>query len=148
MKVRKTFAGGVILVLAGVALLAGCVSTPDRRISRSPALFESFPPEVQERVRAGEVEIGFTPEMVALALGEPDRRLTRRTAEEDRVIWIYQGRSFSAAPGRFYDAYDMGPYYGGMEPVIYADRRSDVRYTRARLEFVDGRLVSIQETER
>jgi hypothetical protein len=131
-------------VLVAAIMLAGCASTPERRIARNPDLFASFPTDVQERVRAGQVELGFSPEMVSLALGRPDSRVTQRSERGEKVIWYYEGRYLTTDTVRVHD-------YGRFsvrDPVIYVDRTREHRYTRARLEFVDGRLTTIQQVER
>ena len=71
-----------------VALLSAC-STPQSRIDSNRAVFDKFPAEVQEKIRAGRVDIGFTPEMVRLALGEPARQLTSKTEAGVAEVWIY-----------------------------------------------------------
>ena len=71
-----------------VALLSAC-SSPDSRIDSNRAVFDKFPAEVQAKIRAGKVDIGFTPEMVKLALGEPSRQLTRKTDAGEAIIWMY-----------------------------------------------------------
>ena len=61
-------------VLAGAALwlAAGCTTT-ESRIHDNQAAFDAWPADVREIVRAGHVGLGFTPEMVQVALGEADR---------------------------------------------------------------------------
>jgi hypothetical protein len=71
-----------------VALLSAC-STPQSRIEADRSAFDQFPAEVREKIRAGRVELGFTPEMVRLALGEPARQAIRKTVTGDLEIWIY-----------------------------------------------------------
>ncbi len=83
---------------AGVAfLLAGCVSTPERRIERNPALFASFPPEAQARVRKGEVAVGFTKDMVRLAIGEPRHVHARTTQAGESEVWTYTGIGYTTS---------------------------------------------------
>lgn len=72
-------------------LLAAC-STVDSRIAKSRAAYESWPIEVREKVAAGEVDLGFTQEQVAVALGEPDRVFTRATADGTSEVWSYRDR--------------------------------------------------------
>jgi hypothetical protein len=80
------FTGLVLLVL----LLSACAtSSPDQRIARDSELFESFPAEAQESIRAGKVEVGFTEEMVRMAMGKPERILNRTTEEAAERIFIY-----------------------------------------------------------
>ena len=76
------------LALLSLALLAAC-STPDSRIAGDRAAFDQLPAEVQQKIRAGQVDVGFTPEMVRLALGEPDRKFTRKTGAGDLEVWGY-----------------------------------------------------------
>lgn len=75
----------VALVLIGAA---GC-STPASRISRNETAFSQWPPAVQEKVRAGKIEVGFTQEQTRVALGEPVRVFTRTTAEGSTEVWAY-----------------------------------------------------------
>lgn len=71
------------------ALVAGC-STVDSRIAKNRAEFSSWPPAVQDKVVAGKIDLGFTPEQVLMALGEPDRRFTRTTADGTTAVWSYR----------------------------------------------------------
>jgi hypothetical protein len=76
------------VTLLAVLLLAAC-STPASRIEGHRAAFDRYPPAVQEKIRAGRIDLGFTPEMVTLALGEPLRKLTRSTPEGEAEVWVY-----------------------------------------------------------
>lgn len=132
----------VVLLVVG---LAGCATTPEKRIQQNPEAFEALPPDVQENVREGRVEIGYTPETVFLALGAPDRKTTRRTEDGEREIWIYQGRFLTTETVRVHDQFGR---FRPVRPAIYLDRTVEHVYTRARLEFVGGELVSVEQTER
>lgn len=72
-------------------LVAGC-STVDSRIAQNRAAFNTWPPAVQDKVVVGQVDIGFTPEQVAVALGQPDRVFTRTTADGTSQVWSYRDR--------------------------------------------------------
>lgn len=76
------------LCLAG---LAGCASTPESRIAANQAYFDGLPVAAQARIRGGQIETGFTPGMVQLALGEPSRRMVRHEAgaAEPTEVWLY-----------------------------------------------------------
>lgn len=80
--------------------LAGC-SSPDSRVRSHQAEFASWPPDVQQKVKAGQVDVGFTPEMVRVAFGEPDRTYTRTTANGTSEVWSYDdhGPKFSIGLG-------------------------------------------------
>lgn len=146
--VKKRMSRGVALLMGAFVmalLVGGCAHTPEKRIRENAEVFETFPPDVQEAVRAGQVEIGYTLEMVFLALGAPDRKVNRRTANEAREIWFYQGRFLSTDTIRVHDQFGQ---FRPVRPVLYLDRTTEHTYTRARLEFVEGKLVSIEQTER
>ena len=77
-----------------VAMGAGC-STPDSRIQKNLDVFNTFPPEVQVMVRAGKVEIGFSADMVRIALGEPHRVYRRKVEKGETEVWSYIDTQFS-----------------------------------------------------
>jgi len=79
----------VILALVAAAALAGCAS-PATRIKANQQLFASIAPASQELIKQGQIALGFTPDMVMLALGRPDV-ITRRTdASGTSEIWRWQ----------------------------------------------------------
>ena len=75
-----TLARSACLALPFLLLLAGC-ATPARRIEQNRELFDSLPVAAQARIRGGQIDLGFTPDMVRIALGEPHRQTLRRSAE-------------------------------------------------------------------
>jgi hypothetical protein len=77
--------------LLGGLLAVGC-SSVDSRIARHRDAFSTWPPEVQEKVAAGQVGLGFTPDQVRVALGEPDRVFTRTNADGTAEVWSYRER--------------------------------------------------------
>jgi len=77
-----------LLVLIAAALLAAC-ATPDSRIADNRSAFSQYPAEIQAKIKAGQVDVGFTPEMVLMALGEPTRKFTRKTEKGDTEVWGY-----------------------------------------------------------
>ena len=76
------------LALPALLLLAGCAS-PARRIQQNQELFDSFPVASQARIRGGQIDLGFSPDMVRIALGEPQRKLLRRAPDGDAECWLY-----------------------------------------------------------
>jgi hypothetical protein len=74
----------VVLALA----LAGC-STPSSRIADHRDAFNQMSPEAQRLIAAGRIDIGFSPEMVTLALGEPAHRFIRKSTTGDTEVWVY-----------------------------------------------------------
>ena len=78
----------LILFLAAALGLAGC-STVDKRIEEKSAAFAAYPAEIQENLRKGIVEIGYTPDQVYIALGKADDKRERVTARGRELTWIY-----------------------------------------------------------
>ncbi|MDB6169093.1 MAG: hypothetical protein JWM88_1957 [Verrucomicrobia bacterium] len=85
----------------GLLLLAAACSSPDSRIGGNHALFDSWSPAVQEKIRAGRIDVGFTSDMVRVALGDADRKATRTTARGTEEVWVYfdHGPKFSIGVG-------------------------------------------------
>ena len=61
----------VTAFLLPVLLLAGCASAQASRIREKPTVFQSLTPRQQKQIKAGHVRVGFTTDMVYLALGKP-----------------------------------------------------------------------------
>ncbi len=133
------------LGLAAVALLAACSSTPDARIAKRQSAFNQYPSAVQKKIHAGEVDIGFTPEMVVLALGEPARQFTHQSTTGTAEIWIYHDNgprfSIGIGVGSFgrHSATSVGvsTSTGGYDPE-----------EKMRVEFRDGRVTAIEYVKR
>ena len=77
------------LVFAGLILLAGC-ATPDSRIADNRSVFDKLSTEIQQKIRTGQVDVGFTPEMVVMSLGAPASKFTRKTEQGDTEVWSYR----------------------------------------------------------
>ena len=133
------------IVAFGVAALAalglaGC-STVDSRINASQEIFDGYPPTVQEKIRAGEIAVGFTPEMVEMAWGEPYRK--DQVTGEDFVaeVWTWSRNVPGVGIGM-----GSGGYYGGNVGigtgvmVGEASRRED----RSQVEFRNGKVVTFR----
>lgn len=84
----KTLPWWLLLLAVFAGLLGGC-STPAYRIRENPESFAKLAPADQQLIREGKVAVGFTPEMVKLALGNPDRTFTRTDASGTSELWSY-----------------------------------------------------------
>lgn len=129
-------------ILAALALalaFAGC-STPDSRIEKNSAAFAGYPPAVQAKIRAGEIDVGFTSEMVQLALGKPDRVLRRQSAAGESEVWIYADKSptFSFGVG-----IGGGGHHSGGGVGVGASTEGD-RDDRLRVVFDAGKVTAIE----
>jgi hypothetical protein len=87
MKTKALWMAGL-----GAALLAAGCSTVDSRIAKNRDAFASWPAAVQSTVIQGKIDVGFTPDQVRVALGDPDRVFTRTTADGTSEIWGYRDR--------------------------------------------------------
>jgi hypothetical protein len=137
--------------LATLAILAGC-ATPGTRIKKNPTVFASLTPAEQELVRQGRVAIGFTPPMVRIALGSPDRVTQRIDKNGTSEIWHYRSLDDCYFYGGFGGPWGPGPYWRGGwgrgywgtywggyygTPAVYRD------YIRA--VFTNGHLTLIEQ---
>ena len=135
------FAGSLALLLAGCA-------TPEKRIQQNQEVFDTFPVAAQARIRGGQIDLGFTPDMVRIALGEPQRKVLRRAADGEVEIWIYLDTS------RRYDRQRVdidglsisGP--GGLRSVngsAWINVEQSREFVRTRVEFRNGAVTAIEE---
>jgi len=68
---KPTHPSLLLSALLAIVLLSGCETTGgvSSRIQEKSAAFAALTPEQQKLVRSGEIEIGFTSDMVYMALG-------------------------------------------------------------------------------
>jgi hypothetical protein len=131
----------VTLVAAALAFAAGCASTPASRIEKQKAAFDSWPADVQQKVSAGQVAVGFTPEMVRVALGEPDRVSTRTTEKGQGEVWSYTDRRPRLSFGLGVGTARGGSAYGGGVSVGNDRWRDD---EALRVIFASGQVSAIE----
>jgi hypothetical protein len=135
----------LLLILGVSALLTACSSTPEDRIAKNSALFDTFPPPVRQKIRAGEVDVGFTPDMVRLALGAPTRVFSRQTESGASELWVYHDNSprfsFGVGVGSFgrHSATSLGvsTSSGGYDPE-----------EKMRVEFRNGSVTAVEYVRR
>ena len=133
------------LALGLSVLLAACTSTPEDRIAKHTAFFDTLPPPVRQKIRAGEVDLGFTPEMVRLALGEPARIFSRQADTGVTELWVYHdnGPRFSIGIGvgtfgrHSATSLGMSTSSGGYDPE-----------EKMRVEFRDGKVTAVDFVKR
>ncbi len=146
MKTRNSF---FLLAVAASALwLAGC-QTPESRIRGNPDTFARLNPDQQAMVKAGQVGIGFTPDAVKLALGDPDRVTQRTDAAGSSQVWHYT--EYETDGGVFiytgyYHGWRGGPFGWGGYPY-YEDFPNRRARDHIRVSFNAQGLVSAVEQE-
>jgi hypothetical protein len=136
---------GISLLL--LLLLAGCAS-PARRIEKNQELFDSFPVATQARIRGGKIDLGFTEDMVRIALGDPQRMLVRRTATDTRDIWLYLDtiQQYERQHADIDGLSLYGPNGGGaVGGTAWFNVLQEKEILKMRTEFKDGRVVAIEE---
>lgn len=136
-----------VVLLAGASFWAGC-STPESRIRAQPALFASLAPSDQEKIKSGQVAVGFSQEMVKLALGDPDRIWVRTDASGTNEVWSYT--TYESESGvylyrgyyhRYYHLHD--PFYPYFMGVSNRREREQIR-----VQFADGRVTVVEQEKR
>jgi hypothetical protein len=83
----------IALVGLVIPLLAGCQSFPTDRIAAHQSEYDSWPPEIQAKVRAGRVEIGYTQQQVFIALGPPTLKTAAGYPGNATDVWVYYRRA-------------------------------------------------------
>jgi len=140
----------VTLVIFSLLAVSGC-ATPEARINRNPELFASFPPDVQEKIRLGQVDIGFTGDMVTMALGQPNRIYARQSATGVIEVWSYTSsvtrtnRQRVRADFRYRDS--SGRSRSGSD-WVWVDVQSETEFERIRIEYIDGVVSAIETLQR
>ena len=144
----------LIRLLFGTCLLvlAAC-STVDSRIREKSAVFSKLEPATQAKIKQGIIELGFTTDMVYIALGRPDAIKERVGATGRETTWKYD---------TYYERYE-GTVHTGYRRFVYWDKRtntyriyhepvfrdiySEYRETYIRVIFKDGRVTAIEQTK-
>lgn len=143
-----------LAALVGAGLLSGCATmTPEQRIRAHPQAFQGLSPAQQQAVSQGQVEVGFTKDMVRLALGEPDQVYTVTNQQGTADEWLYGTSSWDGAPvfyGRYYGGWPWYrgwyPYWGGY--YDYWDYPDYANGVQTRVDFgADGKVTSITQRQ-
>lgn len=125
-----------------LVLAAGC-GTLDQRISSKQEQFNAWPADVQEKIRAGRVDIGFTPDQVLVAMGEPVRKYQRTTTEGKSEVWAYTGSKVGFSIGLGVGSYRGGGAYAG--GVAYETPTYGAEDERVRIVFENDRVTSVEK---
>jgi hypothetical protein len=127
-------------VMAAFSLVLGGCSTTDSRIKDNQAAFNNAPADVQAKIRAGQIAVGFTEEQVLMSLGKPDRRYTRTTAAGTTDIWAYEDRKPSFSIGLGVAGGGGGTMVGSGVAIGTGDRSDD----KLRVLFSGGRVTAME----
>lgn len=141
-------------LLAGAALLlAGC-NTFNSRARQMAAVYDTLPPSEQQRLQRGVIGIGDSPEMVYIALGNPDERRDVTTADGTKTTWVYR-TYWQQYEGQAWLGYRrvIVPARGGRGYVVFHEPvTQDVYRThvddRIRVTFANGAVQSVEQAYR
>lgn len=141
----------VAFAAAALVLVAGC-QTVDSRIRENPQLFASLDAATQSKIKQGIIDLGYTEDMVYLALGAPDQKRESRSAAGAQTVWVYNtyferydGTRFVGYSRRvYYDPY-LRSYRMYYAPV-YADTYRPEVEERIRVVFENGRVTVIEQS--
>ena len=139
-----------LVLLALAFLMAGC-ATPESRIKKNPELFIALPPAVQENVRQGRVDIGYSKDAVQLALGAPNRQYTRKTADRITEVWSYTRDQIRLDRRRAdvrVSGYDSKGRRTTYTDWVWVDVENRQEYERLRIDFTDGVVSAIESMDR
>jgi hypothetical protein len=143
-----SFWGGLLLAV----LLSGC-NTFERRAEEKAGVFASLDEATRERLRERNLNVGDTLDMVYIAMGAPDERRVRHSADGSETTWIYnaywqeyQGQALvgyrryvvrDAKTGRFQ------VFYEPVRDSVYVPREEE----RIRVTFRGDRVVAIEQAQ-
>ena len=134
-----------LILLAALGLCA--CTTPGSRIEQHPDIFQSATPQQQAMIRDGEVGLGFTPDFVRLAMGEPDRITEREDAGGKKVIWHYVSYPNYTTTNSGYGWGYGRPWYWGwgsdFPPVVVVNEPAQER-DKLRVVFQENKAVTIE----
>ncbi len=139
-----------LAVSLGALALAGCASSQSARIQEKATVFQSLTPKQQKQIRAHQVKVGFTPDMVYLSLGSPSSVRTVADAKTPVEEWRYE--RYVPDPGT--DGFENRDLTSDLKS---GDHQGSDRYAPQQvplthdvctlvLQFRDGHVVTIRTT--
>jgi hypothetical protein len=137
---------------ATLGFLGGCQTVEDR-IQEKPEVFAGLDVATQDKIKQGIIELGYTEDMVYLALGKPDQRRESLTAAGQSMTWIYNtyyerydGTRFAGYHrSLYYDPY-LRAYRVYYRPV-YAETYAQEKEERIRVVFTDGKVTTLEQAK-
>lgn len=79
-----------LAIISITLLLTACSTTQNQRISQNEAAFNTYTPAERKMIRTGQIAVGFDPDMVRMALGDPSRETTVDSAAGKQIAWEYR----------------------------------------------------------
>lgn len=143
----------ISFLAAAVMAAAGC-STVHSRIEEKSAVYNSLDPNTQAKISHGDVDLGFTTDMVYMALGNPDVRRQAVSTTGQTETWIYRSYYDAEDPAfvgfhhfhRWY-AYDPYMHHYHMYWGPYAGEVPEYAQDDIRVTFQNGRVIAIDQAK-
>jgi hypothetical protein len=139
-----------VLFAATLAVLCGC-STVKSRIQEKQHVFNNLDPQTQSKIQQGIIDIGYSTDMVYMAMGKPDQVRESTTAQGQETRWIYntywqqyEGSRMVGYRRHVYFDPVARAYRVYFEPVrqeIYSEHQEE----RTRVIFQNGRVTAIEQ---
>ena len=140
------------IVLASLAFLTGCQTVQDR-IKEKPEVFAKLDAPTQDKIKQGIIDLGFTEDMVYLALGAADQKRESVSAAGNTVTWIYN-TYYERFDGTTHAGYSRQVYFDPFLRTyrvyyrpVFADTYSTEKEERIRVVFKDGKVSVIEQTK-
>ncbi len=140
------------MLAASLGFLAGC-QTVEHRIKEKPEVFAQIDKATQDKIKQGIIDLGYTEDMVYLALGTPDQKREAISEKGKSTIWIYNtyytrydgATAFDYERGVYFDPF-LKTYRVYSHPVFARTYRED-REERIRVVFKDGKAAVIEQAK-
>ena len=110
-------------------------------------MFASFPPDVQENVRNGVVDLGYSKEMVFIALGAPDRDYSRVAETGKTDVWSYVDLDYRPETRPVSTSYYYTDAHGRLHRIndfVWMNVSTYIEYESLRVEFKDGIVNAVE----
>ena len=87
---KSPFSLSLLVAATLLSLLVSGCNTFNSRARQMSAVYDQLPASEQQRLQRGSINIGDTPEMVYIALGNADERRDVLNADGTQTLWIYK----------------------------------------------------------
>lgn len=140
------------MLAATFGFLTGCQTVEDR-IKEKPEVFASVDTATQDKIKQGIIELGYTEDLVYLALGKPDQKRESITAAGKSTTWVYN-TYYERYDGTRFAGYHRSLYYDPYLRVyrvyyqpVYADTYAQEKEERIRVVFTNGKVTVLEQAK-
>lgn len=140
------------MLAASLGFITGCQSV-ESRIKEKPEVFAQVDKATQDKIKQGIIDIGYTEDMVYLALGAPDQKRESVRASGRSITWIYN-TYYTRYDGSAYIGYNRRVYFDPFLRTyrvyyhpVFTEVYQDEKEERIRVVFKDGKATVIEQTK-